>query len=393
MKINFVTAGLSRKASTGVFEVSRQLAINLSEEKNDLTVFGLEDDNSAKDNGLWAPIQPFGFEACFPKRLGYSKQYLQSLLSTPADVAHLHVLWMYQSAMIYKWHLKYKKPFITTVNAMLDPWAVKNAYFKKRVAYYLYERSAMKACSCFQVNTQSEFEFARMYGIKNPVAIVKNGISIPDLTKQYKDPPWKNMVSKDKKILLYLSRVHPKKGISNLINALSILKTSNYPEHENWVLVIVGCKEDGTHEKELQNLVVKNKLEEKVLFLGQYFDDDMQACYYHSHAYILPTYSDGMPLAALNAWAFGKYSLLTPACNLSEGFDAGVAKKIEPNPDDIALGLKHLFQKSDEELKELGQKAYAFVKKEYSWKDMAYKISEVYKWVGGSGPQPSFVQV
>ena len=392
MKINFVTAGLSRKASTGVFEVSRQLAINLTEEKNDLTVFGLADDNTPKDNSLWAPIQPLGFEASFPRRLGYSKQYLQSLLSTPADVAHLHVLWMYQSAMIYKWHLKYKKPFITTVNAMLDPWALKNSFFKKRMAHYLYERSAMSACSCFQVNTQSEYEFARMYGLKNPVAIVKNGISIPDLSKQYKDPPWKNRIAKNKKILLYLSRVHPKKGIANLINALSILKKSDCPSYENWVLVIVGCKEGGEHEKELQQLVSKNKLEEKVFFLGQYFDEDMQACYYHSDAYILPTYSDGMPLAALNAWAFGKYSLLTPACHLTEGYEEGVARKIEPDADDIASGLTHLFNIKEDELKCLGQKAHQFVKREYSWKEMAGKISTIYQWVAGAGATPSFVQ-
>jgi poly(glycerol-phosphate) alpha-glucosyltransferase len=391
MKVNFVAASVSR-ISMGVFEVSRQLGINLLNEGCEINVFGLKDEFSMVDRSLWDPIHPKIFEPVRPISLGYSKKYLEVLLDTPADLAHLHVIWMYQSAMIYKWHKKFNKPFITTVNGMLDPWAVKNSKIKKRIAYYLYEKAALNACSCFHVNTIMEYNSLREFGLKNPIAIVNNGVTIPDLTIKYNKPPWEGLVRENKKILLYLSRVHPKKGLVNLIEAIALLKQKKLSELENWVTVVVGCSEGGEHEKELNELVKKYRLEKDILFFGQFFNDDMKACYYHADSYILPSYSEGVPMAALTAWAFGKYSLLTPECNLADGFTAGIAEKIETNPDSIAQGLINVFSMSPEELKRLGQKAYEFVSSEYSWKEMARKMAEVYKWVKNGGAVPvSFI--
>jgi poly(glycerol-phosphate) alpha-glucosyltransferase len=376
----------------GVFEVSRQLGINLLQENVDVNVFGLADEFTSKDQPFWLPIQPRSFVPTY-RRLGYSKEYLQALLNTPADLAHLHVIWMYQSAMIYKWHKKFNKPFITTVNGMLDPWALKNSRFKKKIAYHWYEKSALASCSCFHVNTTKEYNSLKEFGIKSPVAIINNGVSIPDLNARYKNAPWEEQLQKNKKVLLYLSRIHPKKGLVNMIEAIALLKRQNLPALENWVTVIVGCKEGGEHEKQLSELVKKYQLEKNILFLGQYFNEDMQACYRHCDAYILPSYSEGVPMAALTAWAFGKYSLLTPECNLTEGFEKGVAQRIETNPDSIAAGLKNVFSMADDDLKELGKKAYEFVSKEYSWREMARKMAEVYVWVTKGGSVPSTVIV
>ena len=389
-KVNFVAASVSR-VSMGVFEVSRQLALNLADENYDVHVFGLSDEFTTEDENKWLPLQPRSFAPQFPKALGYSNKYLDALLETPANLSHLHVIWMYQSAMIYKWHKKYKRPYVTTVNGMLDPWAVKNSKAKKKVAYFLYEKNALHACSCFHVNTQKEYEGVRQFGIKAPIAIINNGVTIPDLSSSYNQPPWQGKISANKKVLLYLSRVHPKKGLMNLIEAMALLKQSGNSEFNNWVLAIVGCVEGGEHEKQLIEQVAKNKLEEHVLFFGQYYNEDMQACYYHSHAYILPSYSEGVPMAALTAWAFGKYSLFTPQCNLSDGFEAGIAERIETNPDSIAAGLSKVFAKTDEELKVLGNRAHAFVKQEYSWKTMASRMAEVYNWITLGGSTPSTV--
>lgn len=388
--VNFVAASVSR-ISMGVFEVSRQLALNLRNHNYDVNVFGLLDEFTTEDSHHWLPLKPAGFSPAMPKALGLSSQYLKSLLATPADISHLHVIWMYQSAMIYKWHKKYKKPYVTTVNGMLDPWAVKNSKLKKKAAYHLYEKSALETCSCFHVNTVKEYEGVRAFGLKNPIAIINNGVSIPDLSGEYRLPPWQGKIRKDKKVLLYLSRVHPKKGLPNLIDAISLLKQAKLPELDNWILIIVGCTDGGEHEKQLQEQVIKNGLQENVLFLGQYYNQDMQACYFHCDAYILPSYSEGVPMAALTAWAFGKYTLFTPECNLTEGYAAGFSQKIETNPDSIAAGLKQVFNKSDKELKELGMNAHQFVEKEYSWQNMAGKMSEVYDWAIAGGTTPSTV--
>jgi glycosyltransferase involved in cell wall biosynthesis len=390
VKINFIIAGLSRK-STGVFEVSRQLALQLTEHRHVINAFGLADEHTAQDSLLWAPVSTSSFVPARPRPLGYSRAYRSALLSTSADISHLHVLWMYQSALAHEWSRKFRKPFVTSVNAMLDPWAVRNSQLKKKIAWLMYEQYAMKACSCFFVNTRQEYEYVREFGLRNPVAVIKNGISIPDLAASYKEAPWTRKVRPGKKVLLYLSRVHPKKGIMNLLKALEVLKAARYPRMDQWALVIVGCKEGGEHEQELAAFVRRSGLEDEVVLLGQYFNEEMQSCYYHADAYVLPTYSDGMPLAALNAWAFGKYTLLTPACNLTNGYSEGIAGKIEPDPDSIAAGLKQLFEMSDGERKARGMRAHAYTRKEYSWKEMAKRTAEVYEWVCYGGETPPVV--
>ncbi len=388
INVNFVAASVSR-VSMGVFEVSRQLALHLQQENYRVNVFGLSDNYTLEDNCSWYPVQPTSFTPAFPKALGYSKEYLEKLLSTPADIAHLHVIWMYQSAMIYKWHRKYDKPYVTSVNGMLDPWIVKKSPIKKAIAKLFYENCALESCSCFHVNTKKEYNSVRELGLTNPICIINNGVTIPDLQRNYKDAPWKGKIANEKKILLYLSRVHPKKGLVNLMHAIAILKQKKSGELDDWVLVIVGCLKDGEHEKQLKEIAVQNGIEKYVQFLGTYFNEDMNACYFHSDAFILPSYSEGVPIAALNAWAFGKYSLLTPECNLPEGYANGISSKIEANPDSIADGLQVLFNKSDSELKKLGSEAHVFAKKEYSWNEMARKMSDVYRWLslGGVAPQ------
>lgn len=389
LTVNFIAANLSR-VSMGVFEVTRQLGLNLREKGHQINVFGLADEHTEADLPKWNPLQPKSFAPAQPKPLGYSRSYLNALLSTDADIAHLHVIWMYQSAMAYKWHKRFQKPFITTVNGMLDPWAVKNSKFKKKLAYHWYEKSAFSACSCFHVNTVKEYESLRSFGLKNPIAIINNGVSLPDRNKSFKAAPWGNQFA-GKKVLLYLSRVHPKKGLANLIDAIAALKKESDPTLNNWVLAIVGCAEGGEHEKQLATQVEQHGLQQYVHFFGQFFHEDMEACYYHSDAYILPSYSEGVPMAALSAWAFGKYSLLTPECNLVEGFDAGASLRIETNPHSIKSGLQTLFSKTDEELNQLGAGAFEFVNRMFSWQEMARKMSEVYYWVTKKGPRPETI--
>ncbi|HEV7620834.1 MAG TPA: glycosyltransferase, partial [Flavisolibacter sp.] len=186
-------------------------------------------------------------------------------------------------------------------------------------------------------------------------------------------------------------RVHPKKGLTNLIEAIAILKEKKAVGLEDWTLVIAGCLEKGKYENELAALISKNNLEGSVLLLGQFYHEEKQACYYHANAFILPSFSEGMPLAALDAWAFGKYSILTPECNLPDGYEEGITKRIEANPDSIAQGLRELFLMPESELSELGNRARDYVSKEYSWTNIAAKMVEMYNWVSGSAPAPASI--
>jgi poly(glycerol-phosphate) alpha-glucosyltransferase len=390
MNINFISGGMSMRLAAGVFEASRNLVLHLNKEEFGVRVFGIADPLHAA-GGEWGNVKPQTFTAMRPAKLGYSSRYLQVLLSSPADVAHLQGLWMYQSEMAYKWHRRFGKPYMTTVHGMLDPWAIEHSQFKKRLALLLYERKALNSCACFHATTEKEYEQVRSFRLANPVAIIPNGIPIPDLSRAYVKPPWSGLVDERKKVLLYFGRVHPKKGLANLVKAMALLQQQNPVAFEDWCVVIAGA-EKNEHASELSRLIAANHLEKKIYLLGQYYQEEKLSCYYHCDAFILPSFSEGMPLAALDAWAFGKYSLLTKECNLPEGFDEGVAGKIEPDPDSIAKAIQELFAMPDVDRKAAGMKARQLAIKSFSWGEAARKTGDVYRWLAGRSSAPPFVR-
>jgi poly(glycerol-phosphate) alpha-glucosyltransferase len=93
-------------------------------------------------------------------------------------------------------------------------------------------------------------------------------------------------------------------------------------------------------------------------------------------------------MVVLEAWSYGKPVLMTPECNLPEGFAAQAALRIEPGIDSIAEGLKQLFEMSDNERQTMGQSGLALVKEHFTWPKIAGQMQDVYAWALGEGPQP-----
>ena len=96
-------------------------------------------------------------------------------------------------------------------------------------------------------------------------------------------------------------------------------------------------------------------------------------------------------MAILEAWSYKVPALITPACNLPEGYEAEAAIKIEPNPTSISAGLQHLFSLTDEQRRQIGQNGYELVFKKYTWDKIAEQMAEVYKWVWEGGRHPDTV--
>lgn len=384
MKVAFLNASISRMAG-GVFEVQRRLAQNLNQIKNvSIEVFGIEDRYTQSDIELWLPFKPVIHQPMGPAAFAYSPQLLDSLRSSNADVIHLHVLWLYPSIAI----LKSNKPYITTIHGMLDKWAVENSRFKKKIVGTLYEKKALKKASCLQAITGQEYQDIRNFGLKNPVCMIPNGVDIPlDIEKLKNLPPvWENRIENGKKVLLYLGRIHPKKGLTNLIKAWKLAQ-SKLKDGKDWALAIVGW-EQGGYEGELKRMVSENELESSVFFLGPQFQQNKDLCFAHASAFILPSFSEGLPMAVLEAWAYELPVLMTPECNLPEGFEVGAAFHIETSVESIYYGLSKLFSCNHNQLSGIGWAGKILVVNKFDWKNVANEMHKVYNWIIDKGPLP-----
>jgi poly(glycerol-phosphate) alpha-glucosyltransferase len=271
---------------------------------------------------------------------------------------------------------------------MLDPWAVRNSSWKKRIAGWLYEREHLAGAACLRALCHAEADAIRKFGLRNSVCVVPNAIDLPSARDAQAFGP--SPFPSDRRILLYLGRIHPKKGLVPLLDAWAQVQKTLRPDADPWLLAIAGW-EQGTHQRQLRQRAADLGIARSVAFLGPQFEERKAACYRHCDAFILPSVSEGLPMVVLEAWAYGKPVLMTAECNLPQGFSNLAAIRIETAAESIAEGIRQLFAITPGQRKEIGQRGLALVRAEYSWPSVAARMLAVQEWVARGGPIPESV--
>ena len=411
MHIGFLTGHLTRR-SGGLYDSVRRLAQTLYECGTIVDVFGLVDRFSIDDRLAWAPLRPQGFRVLGPATAGYAPRLYATLARSQVELMHCHGIWMYPALACLRWARREHKPYLISPRGMLDSWALAHSHWKKRVAGFLFQDAHLHRAACIHALCDAEAEAVRAYGLSNPICIIPNGVDLPRSVEN-PNSGIESLLSKfagDRQILLYLGRLHPKKNLVNLLRAWKQALNSHPSMTENWVLAVAGWDQAG-HERILKQLAEKLGLSFldvsdprsagtgvitgsiSVVFLGPRFGADKNACYRVCDAFILPSFSEGLPMTVLEAWAHAKPVLMTPACNLPEGFAARAAVQIGTGPEEIAAGLKQLTEMSDDERRAMGGRGYTLVATKFSWPRIGEQMRSVYAWVLGGGTPPETVRV
>jgi poly(glycerol-phosphate) alpha-glucosyltransferase len=395
MKTLCVMDSVSRQ-NGGIFEAERRLQQCLhAEEGVDVRVIGLVDAHTEEDLPSWSPLAPRALPVRGPQAFGYAPEMSAALSASEADLGYLVGLWKYPALAMKRWSRRKVKPVMIAPHGMLEPWALRHSGWKKKLAGWIFQNAQLGEASCLRALCAAEAASMRAYGLRNPICVIPNGIDLPALEEEER---CQDVLYRDRKMLLYLGRLHSKKGLVPLLAAWA----SEQPRNAEWLLAIAGWDQGG-HEAELKKratdlgLVWKNEgdvlsAETSVQFLGPRFGAAKEECYRSCDAFVLPSFSEGLPMVVLEAWAYGKPVLMTPACNLPEGFRNQAAISMEPEPDKIAESLKVLFSLSEGQLLAMGQSARGLVETRFTWPRMAKEMSAVYRWMLGGGPQPACVE-
>ena len=286
-------------------------------------------------------------------------------------------------------------PLVISPHGMLEPWALNHSRLKKRLAALLFEDKNLREAGCLHALCAAEADNFRRYGLENPIAIIPNGVDMPEIGK----PPVADdaMVEKfsgmkGRHRILFLSRLHPKKGLSNLLQAWSKIQKaeSRKRKAEEWVLAIAGAGQPA-YELELRTLVKNYALEKNVVFVGAVYGEDKRQVLAAADAFVLPSFSEGFSVAILEAAAAGLPVLLTPECNFPELVKSGAAVEISSQPSAIEAGLRKIMELSEGQRKDMGRRGLELVKQSYTWPSIAGRMVEVYRWLLGSGTKPECV--
>jgi poly(glycerol-phosphate) alpha-glucosyltransferase len=393
MRIGFLVNSVSREAG-GLFHSVRGLANAVVSANLEARVFSMSDPNSALDVLKWRPLSVRTFRPQ-SRSWGYSNQLLPALLDANLDILSTHGLWKYCSVASGRWHRQMRRPYIVHPHGMLEPWALQNARWKKQIAALLYEDRHLHGAACLRALCEAEAQSIRTYGVRNPISVIPNGVDLPQFTESSVVEPASRALrtfAQSRKILLYLGRLHPKKNVANLIRAWKQTLNSHPSVREEWALAIAGWDQAG-YERELKTLTSDHGLTAGVRFLGPLFGQEKDAAYRACDAFVLPSLSEGLPMAVLEAWAYAKPVLMTPECNLPEWFAVGAAVQIGTTPGEIAAGLKELTEISDSARTVMGGRGHALVATKFSWPRIGEQMRSVYDWVLGGGAIPEGVNL
>lgn len=365
-----------------------------------------------EDGGETLPEWPPGLPEILPaRRFGpvlWGKNLPRHLEKATPDLVHTHGLWGQPSVVVGSRRASQLKRVVSP-HGMLDPWALGNGRLRKKLAMLLFERRCLRKADCLHALCLSEAQSIRALGLRNPVAIIPNGVDLPARVIGEEK-------SKGCKVLLFLGRLHPKKGLPNALEAFAQMQSEQdgATGHQVWQLVVAGWDQGG-HQEELEGLCrelglsfAKTSVEEhlaardrapdtggegaQVVFTGPAFGEEKDRLLRHANAFILPSFSEGLPVAVLEAWAYELPVLMTEHCNLPEGFAAEAAFLLGTDVQSIAAGMRELLQTSPEALQRVGANGRQLVEKQFTWPQVATQMKTLYQWVLNGGPPPDFVE-
>lgn len=304
------------------------------------------------------------------------------------DIVHNHGLWLPLNWAAERAAIKNRKPLIITTRGSLNPNALSHSSFKKSMVGMIFDNHYLRAAHCIHVTSHDECLAIRRYGLKNPVAMIPNGI-VPEFFKEMTpDLGFKQRhgIPLESRILLFLSRISWEKGLEDLAKAWSIIAS----EYANWHLVIVGPGKP-EYVQELKQFFRTNPGGERVYWLGPLDGHDKFSAYSVANLFILPSHTENFSLVTVEALAAGIPVITTRGTPWSILPEQGCGWWVPIGAEGISSGLREAMALSDEKLMEMGLRGKALIGEKYTWPAIALQMSDVYEWMLNRREMPSCV--
>lgn len=384
VKAALITSYLSRTGG-GVATAIEALSRHLREVHTDVHVIGMRDDKWLTDEANWNGAPVTALPRCGPEAMAYAPSALSRLHDLNPSITHTHGIWTYPSHVVSAWSASTRRPYVVSPHGMLDPWAMSRGCWKKKIAAWLYENAHLRRANCLHALCDAEAKSIRNLGFINPMCVIPNGISLPRVQCDTASP-WSKIIRDDANVMLFLGRLHSKKNLTALLDVWP-----RKPEYDNWHLVIAGWNQ-ACQQELLADTIERRGLGKKVHLIGPLFGLEKDAAFRHARAFVLPSLSEGLPMAVLEAWSYGLPVLMTDACNLPEGFSAGAAMRMSLEPHQMHRDLLHFLNQERIELEQMGRNGRQLVEARFNWPSVAIQMRAVYKWLVHGGTAPPTVR-
>lgn len=302
--------------------------------------------------------------ATWKRTIKMRREWLRLLEDVRPDVVHVNTCWLPSCAMVQRWAQNKGYKVVLSPHGMLEPWILHRHYFVKKLpAILLYQKAVVKRADIIHATAESERDNLLALGWNKRIAIVANGVDVGSIKMKQS---WRRTGK-----ILFLSRVHPKKGIEFLIESAAAQK------EENFVVLIAGEGEPSYIET-LKERARRLGISDKIIFLGGIYGDEKWRLYREADLFVLPTHSENFGIVIAEALASGTpvvTTIGTPWQELST-LRCGWWTEIGTHPTTEAL--RSFFSLTEEELEQMGRRGRRLIEENYSTQKVARDMVRMY---------------
>ena len=293
------------------------------------------------------------------------------------DIVHNHSLWSMVNVAA-GWAVPGRRAkLVTSPRGTLSPWALGRTKALKRLLWPL-QRRALARADLLHATSEVEYREIRAQGFTAPVAIIPNGIDVPELTAA-------ETVS-GHRTLLFLGRIHPTKGIDRLLHAWQRLQTL----HPDWHLMIAGCGEPD-YERDLADLASKLQLQ-RFEFGGSLYGAAKSTAYFDAELFVLPTHSENFGMVVAEALAHGCPAVVSQGAPWAGLETEGCGWWVSHDVATLTQALDEAMRLPKDRLAAMGKRGRDWMQRDFGWPSVAERMEAAYHWVVNGGQCPEWIK-
>jgi glycosyltransferase involved in cell wall biosynthesis len=295
---------------------------------------------------------------------------------------HDHGIWMPNNHHVAAAARRHGLPLVIHPHGMLEPWALRYKAWKKRVAMLLYQHRDLRTAALFVATADQEADSIRRLGLRQPIAVIPNGVDFPVDTDRLES---RRNDANGRRIALFLSRIHPKKGLLNLVNAWSKVRPAG------WKLYLAGPDEGG-HLSTVMRRVAALGLTQSIEYKGVVQGEEKERLWQEVSLFVLPSFSENFGLVVAEALARGVPVITTRETPWRSLDESDCGWWIDATLEALAVALSDAVHTDDDRMQAMGNRARILARR-FHWEKIAAEMADVYRWLCSKGPMPNCVRL